>query len=64
MLGIKVALSIALTGGLVWVMILQSSRSVVRRIALAVVGLVILFALFALVVSVRCDLGWLPADEC
>ena len=64
MLVLKVGLSIVLAGGLVWVLILQETTSALRRIVLCVVGLVILSALFVLVVSVRCDLGWLPADEC
>lgn len=64
MLALKVAGALVLLAALIWVLVVQPSQPVVRRIGLAVIGLAILIGLFAFVVSIRCDLGWLPADEC
>lgn len=64
MLALKVGAAIVLLAGLIWVLVLQESQPFLRRLALGIVGLAIVLALFAFVVSLRCDLGWLPADEC
>lgn len=42
----------------------QDGAPVGARIAYAVLGIVVLVFVFAFVVSARCDMGWLPADDC
>lgn len=64
MLALKVAGALVLLVGLIWVLIVQPSQPLLRRIGLALIGLVMVAGLFVFVVSIRCDLGWLPTDEC
>lgn len=56
----------ALAGGalILWLMFKQDGAPLGARFAYAVLGILVLLLVFALVVSARCDMGWLPADEC
>jgi uncharacterized membrane protein YqjE len=47
-----------------WLMWIQPRYSTLRRVGIAVIALALLLPTFALTVSVRCDLGQLPDDEC
>jgi hypothetical protein len=56
----------ALAGGwlILWLMFKQYGAPLGARLAYALLGILVLLLVFALVVSARCDMGWLPADEC
>lgn len=47
-----------------WVCWMQYRLAFWKRLAVTLLGVALLFPTFVLVVSVRCDLADLPADEC
>lgn len=49
---------------ILWLMLKQNGAPFAHRIGYAILGILVLLLVFALVVSGRCDMGWLPADEC
>lgn len=56
----------AVAGGsvILWLMFKQDGAPLGARLAYAALGILCLLLVFALVVSARCDMGWLPPDEC
>lgn len=56
--------ALCLASLIVWLMWIQQRYSMLRRLGIAIIAIVLLIPTFALTVSVRCDLGQLPEDEC
>ena len=48
----------------IWLMVKQNHAPFLTRLGIALLGVIVVVAVFALVVSARCDLGWLPPEEC